>query len=186
MTIRPKQSDIELLERLIEIRDSADRAGRPDDLFSQIDIKGPDAVVQRPGQKNQLISKIRMRRLRDLGLFYVLSTGSTGFTFDLADDVRDRLEQMRVAVGRLFATQPSDAGMGVEAEAGLTRIRRQRGRPGWTAELFWARYREARGRATPPYTYRAVAMHFEILDGTRGTDPEYLRKLVRRYGLPPD
>jgi hypothetical protein len=60
------------------------------------------------------------------------------------------------------------------------------GRPPWTAEKFWARYRDARARATPPYTYRAIAPHFQTLDDTRGTDPEYVRKLVRRFGLPPE
>ena len=59
------------------------------------------------------------------------------------------------------------------------------GRPGWTDELFWARYQEARDRTTPPYTNRSIAPHFETLDGTRGTDPEYLRKLLGRHGMPP-
>lgn len=187
MTILPKQSDIDLLARLIDIRDSADLAGHTDDLFRQIDVNGPDAVVFGPGRNNRhVISKIKMRRLRDLGLFYVIDTGATGFTFDLADDVRDRLEQMRVAVGRLPGRQRPDAGMGIEAEAELTRIRRRPGRPGWTAELFWARYREARGRATPPYTDRAVAPYFETLDGTHGTNPDYLRKLARKHGRPPE
>ncbi len=63
--------------------------------------------------------------------------------------------------------------------------RRRPGRPGWTAELFWARYREACERADPPHTYRAVSRHFVTLDGTIGTSPEYLRKLVHRFGLPP-
>ena len=62
--------------------------------------------------------------------------------------------------------------------------RRRAGRPAWTAELFWARYRDACARATPPLTYQAVAPHFMTLDGTIGTSPEYLRKLVRRFGLP--
>jgi hypothetical protein len=26
----------------------------------------------------------------------------------------------------------------------------------------------------------------QTLDDTRGTDPEYVRKLVRRFGLPPE
>lgn len=187
MTILPKQSDIDLLAGLIDIRDSADLAGHTDDLFRQIDFQGADAVVFGPGRNHRLvISKIRMRRLRDLGLFYVIDTGSKGFTFDLADDVRDRLEQMRVAVGRLSGPQPPDAGMGMEAEAELTRIRRRPGRPGWTHELFRTRYQEALGRATPPFTYRAVAVHFDMLDGTRGTDPDYLRKLVSKHGLPPE
>ncbi|MGC8635400.1 MAG: hypothetical protein ACP5VP_12245 [Candidatus Limnocylindrales bacterium] len=64
--------------------------------------------------------------------------------------------------------------------------RRPPGRPGWTDEDFWARYQEAQLRAKPPYTYRAIAPHFETLDGTLGTDPEYLRKLVRRHGRPPE
>jgi hypothetical protein len=75
----------------------------------------------------------------------------------------------------------------VEANsANRPRPTRGPGRPPWTAEKFWARYREACARATPPYTYPSVAPHFEVLDGTRGTDPEYLRKLVRKHGLPPD
>lgn len=56
------------------------------------------------------------------------------------------------------------------------------GRPGWTVELFAARYQAAKQRATPPYTYRSIAAHFEMLDGTAGADPDHLRKLVRRYG----
>jgi hypothetical protein len=187
VTILPKKRDIDLLARLIDIRGSADLAGHTDDLFTQIDPQGDDAVVVGPGRIDRLVvSKIRMRRLRDLGLFYVIDTGATMFTFDLADDANDRLEVMRVAVGRISRAQRPDSGKGVEAEAELTRIRRRPGRPGWTRELFQTRYREALGRATPPFTYRAVAMHFDMLDGTRGTDPDYLRKLVRRHGLPPE
>ena len=62
---------------------------------------------------------------------------------------------------------------------------RRPGRPGWTPELFWARYRDAYERSEPPHSYRLVALHFVTLDGHRGTDAEYLRKLVRRFGLPP-
>lgn len=56
------------------------------------------------------------------------------------------------------------------------------GRPGWTAELFAARYLAAKARATPPYTYRSLAAHFVMLDGTVGAGPDHLRKLVRRFG----
>jgi hypothetical protein len=63
---------------------------------------------------------------------------------------------------------------------------RRRGRPGWTQELFAARYRAARERATPPYTDRSIAAHLEMLDGETGTEPDYLRKLVKRFGLPAD
>ena len=59
------------------------------------------------------------------------------------------------------------------------------GRPGWTQELFWTRYRDALGRADPPHTNASIAAHLEMLDGELGTEPDYLRKLVRRFGLPP-
>jgi hypothetical protein len=62
---------------------------------------------------------------------------------------------------------------------------RQPGRPAWTGELFWARYREARGRTDPPQTQASIAAHFEMLNGDMGTEPDYLRKLVQRFGLPP-
>jgi hypothetical protein len=69
----------------------------------------------------------------------------------------------------------------VEAMADEVVVRR-RGRPAWTAGEFHARYLDACGRATPPFTPRSIAPHFDILDGNRGTDPDYLRKLIRRFG----
>ena len=197
MTILPKQSDIDLLAQLIDIRDSADLAGHTDDLFRQWDPQGAEATVFGPGGNSQVVSKLTMRRLRDLDLFYVIDSGPNVFRFDLADDVRDRLEQMRVAVGETPplpgtpASEPDPALIatrhGVDAKRSESQgAARGPGRPGWTAELFWTRYQEARGRAKPPYTYRAISPHFETLDGTRGTDPEYVRKLVRRYRRPPE
>lgn len=85
-------------------------------------------------------------------------------------------ERASVATGQTFEPTHADP----------RRAARGPGRPGWTDELFRARYLEALDRATPPYTYRSIAPHFETLDGTRGTDPEYVRKLVGRHGLPPD
>lgn len=60
------------------------------------------------------------------------------------------------------------------------------GRPGWTRALFATRYQAARDRATPPHTYRSIAAHFEMLDGSVGADPDHLRKLVKRYGPAPE
>lgn len=64
--------------------------------------------------------------------------------------------------------------------------RRRRGRPPWTPDLFWARYRAAAAQANAPFTYAAIAPHFQTLDGNVGTEPEYVRKLVGRFGLPPE
>jgi hypothetical protein len=79
------------------------------------------------------------------------------------------------------ASRPTDAEQPSHRSAA-----RRRGRPGWTRELFVARYGAARERATPPYTDQSVAAHLEMLDGETGTEPDYLRKLVKRFGLPAD
>jgi hypothetical protein len=62
---------------------------------------------------------------------------------------------------------------------------RRAGRPAWTRELFCARYREARARTDPPETQAAIAAQFEMLNGEMGTEADYLRKLVKKFGLPP-
>jgi hypothetical protein len=72
----------------------------------------------------------------------------------------------------------------VAAGEGARAVRRS-GRPGWTPDLFWARYRQACERVEPPHSFRVVAPHFDTLDGHRGIDPDHLRKLARRFGLPP-
>lgn len=64
-------------------------------------------------------------------------------------------------------------------------VARRPGRPGWTPELFAARYQAALERATRPHTYQSVADQFEMLDGGVGTDPDHLRKLMKRYGQTP-
>ncbi|HVM29543.1 MAG TPA: hypothetical protein VM305_02050 [Candidatus Limnocylindrales bacterium] len=71
------------------------------------------------------------------------------------------------------------------ARSAITSHPRRPGRPGWTPELFWGRYRDACSRSTQPCTYRSVARVFDSLDGERGIDPDHLRKLLRRYGPPP-
>jgi hypothetical protein len=80
-------------------------------------------------------------------------------------------------------TRPQRSASGQDLKDG-SRATRRSGRPGWSAELFRSRYRDACERTTAPHTYVAVAPHFMALDGTIGTSPEYLRKLVRRFGLP--
>ena len=67
---------------------------------------------------------------------------------------------------------------------GARAIRRS-GRPGWTAELFWDRYREACELVGPPRAHKDIAGIFRGLDGEPGIDPDHFRRLLRRFGLPP-
>jgi len=82
-------------------------------------------------------------------------------------------------------TQPSPSATTSEGAPTSGQSPRRAGRPGWTHELFWARYRDALGRTDPPHTNASIAAHFEMLDGATGTEPNHLRKLVKRFGLPP-
>jgi hypothetical protein len=164
-------------------------------------------VIVRPNGARPLVAKGQFRgevsgeALLELEGAGVLMSNSRDAdrlkTFYLASDSRQLLEAAIAAAGEptpLSGTPTSVPGPALintrdEVEAkradrhGATR---GPGRPPWTAELFWTRYQQALGSATPPYTYSAIAPYFETLDGNRGTDPEYLRKLVRRYGLTPE
>ena len=114
-----------------------------------------------------------MLLLRRAGALVVWRETANTLTFYLAPDAADLLED---------ASEPSDSANTSPAAARVPR----RGRPAWTQELFWTRYRDARDLARPPYTNKSIAPHFELLDGTRGADPDHVRRLVRRFGLPPD
>jgi hypothetical protein len=114
VTLRPKPDDVDLLRRLIDIRDSAHLAGITDDPFRLIEFNGTKSVLFSPGHTGGTeISTLGMRRLEALGLFHLFDRLPKGFTFDLVDDVLDLLEDMRVALG-----QPSRMG---ELEAGVSR-----------------------------------------------------------------
>lgn len=111
MTIRPTPEDIDLLAQLIDMRDSAHLAGHTQDAFNLARFQGTQSLLISPGQSGQIqVSTFAVERLRDLGLFRVINVREKGFTFDLADDVRDQLEEMRVTAG-----QPSRMGE-LEAE----------------------------------------------------------------------
>ena len=106
MTNRPTPEDIDLLAQLIDLRDSAHLAGHRDDVFNLLQFQGTQSVLVGPGRTGRIsVSTMAMRRLQDLGLFRVINVREKGLTFDLGDDVRDRLEEMRVSVG-----QPSRMG----------------------------------------------------------------------------
>lgn len=101
MTIRPTPEDIDLLARLIDMRDSAHLAGHTQDAFNLMRFQGNQSLLISPGRSGQIqVSTFAMERLRDLGLLRVISVREKGFAFDLVDDIRDRLEEMRVAAGK--------------------------------------------------------------------------------------
>ena len=83
----------------------------------------------------------------------------------------------KASAGRRRTARPAGAD-------GAQAVRRS-GRPGWTTELFWARYREACEQVGPPHAYKEVARRFRGLDGEHGIDPDHFRRLLRRFGLPP-
>jgi hypothetical protein len=55
------------------------------------------------------------------------------------------------------------------------------GRPGWAPDVFLEHWREAVDATPSPYTFGAVAANFRQLDGALGIDPEYLRRLRKRF-----
>lgn len=112
--IRAKPEDIDLLVRLIDMRESAELAGIRGP-FSLMPFQGGQAMLSGPSRVgNAQISTFEMSRLEDLGVLRIITrTAREGLTFDLVDDVRDLLEEMRVSLG-----QPSRMG---ELEAALAR-----------------------------------------------------------------
>jgi hypothetical protein len=115
LTIQAKQSDIDLLVRLLDLRDSAHLAGHTDDTFQVVDVNGPEAVQFSPGTSTgTAVSGVGLRRLDGLGLLQIFEVNADGgFTFDVSDDARDRLDSLRIGLG-----QPSRLG---EAEAAKDR-----------------------------------------------------------------
>lgn len=111
--IRAKPEDIDLLVRLIDMRDSAELAGVRGP-FSLMPFQGGEALLTGPSRTgNAQVSTFQMGRLEDLGVLRIITrTARQGLTFDLVDDVRDLLEEMRVSIG-----QPSRMG---ELEAALS------------------------------------------------------------------
>jgi hypothetical protein len=111
VTIQPKQGDIDLLVQIIDMRDSAHLAGHRDKPFRLTKFNGGQSVLVSPGNAGGTnISTFAVQRLDELGLFRVITSNSKGLTFDLVDDFRDRLEEMRVAL-----TQPSRLGEALAA-----------------------------------------------------------------------
>lgn len=64
------------------------------------------------------------------------------------------------------------------------RVRRGRGRPGWTASLYRQRRRDAEKLTPEPRTETAIAANFRGLNGAAGElgiDPDSLARLRRKF-----
>jgi len=106
MILRPSPEDVDLLARLIDMRDSAHLAGHRSKPFIHTAFNGGDSAVMAPGQTGAItVPTMALGRLRDLGVLRVINDRGRSYTFDLADDVRDRIDEMRAAAG-----QPSRMG----------------------------------------------------------------------------
>lgn len=64
-------------------------------------------------------------------------------------------------------------------EGGSTAVRRGPGRPAWSEDKFFRRYREATERLDADATDKEIAADFHVT-------PDHLRRLVRRFGRPPE
>ncbi len=176
MTNRPLEADeIVLLRAMVEADEVASSQGLHDETFAVALLNGGVTFLDHKGLAGErpLVSRRAVLGLREAGLFVVVSETRHLLRVYLAPDARQRLAEH---------ASPTAEPRRADSQRGA----RRPGRPGWTDELFRVRYQEAIGRATPPYTDRAVAPHFDMLDGARGTEPDYLRKLVRKHGLPPE
>jgi hypothetical protein len=100
--VRPKPEDIDLLNRLIDMRESAELAGIRADPFHLTAFNGGQALVIAPGKSgNAQVPAFGMRRLEDLGALRIISRGNRGgYSFDLADDARDRVDEWRASLGK--------------------------------------------------------------------------------------
>jgi len=116
--VMPKQGDIDLLATLIDMRDSAHLAGHREKPMTWVAFNGGRSMVATAGGRSVDEATFNMQRLLDLGLLRVITRKGSIVTFDLVDDVRDRLEEMRAAAGQPSRTAQAE-GARLQAEAAL-------------------------------------------------------------------
>jgi hypothetical protein len=99
--IRLRPEELDLLVRMLDRRDSAHLAGVTSDVFQATELNGGTSVLFYPGHSGgEDVPSLTVSRFRSLGVFHVIKEWGEGFTFDLVDDIRDRLEQLRQAAGQ--------------------------------------------------------------------------------------
>jgi hypothetical protein len=98
--IRLRSDELDLLTRMIDKRDSAHLSGHRDDPFRVAELNGGLSVLTYPGGMGaDNVPTRTIRRFRSLDLFQIFNTGKNVVVFDLADDVRDRIEELRDEAG---------------------------------------------------------------------------------------
>lgn len=111
--VRLRPDELELVAHMIDKRDSAHLSGHRNAVFRVAMLNGGEWAVQYLGRMGaESVPARTIERFRELGLFQGVRVGRGAMTFDLADDIRDRLEQLKDAAG-----QPSELGHERDARA---------------------------------------------------------------------
>jgi hypothetical protein len=97
--IRLRPEEIDHINALVDARDSAHLAGWTTSPFNAAAFNGGESLIRFPGGGGRQIPTTTLHRLRAEGLLNVYTSSRGGMTFDLVDDVRDRLEELRKATG---------------------------------------------------------------------------------------
>jgi hypothetical protein len=102
--IRLHPDELDLLARMIDKRESAHLSGHRNDRFLVATPNGDEWVLRYPGGMGaETVPARTIERLRELDTFQLVREGRNALTFDLADQPRDLLEQLKAAAG-----QPSE------------------------------------------------------------------------------
>lgn len=137
--IRLQPEELDLLARMIDKRDSAHLSGHRDAPFRVVELNGGQSVLTYPGGMGaDNVPTRTLRRFRSLDLFQVFDEGKNVVVFDLADRIRDRLEELKDE-----SSQPS---MLAQERAARARAQDQQSRLEVSIESA-ARAREARRKA---------------------------------------
>jgi hypothetical protein len=132
-TIRLRPEELELLGTMIAKRDSAHLSGHTNEPFQLVTLNGGSSILVFPGQTGrQEVPTMTIDRLMNLQAFQPFSRNKNVMTFDLADDIRDKLERLKDDAGQpsLLAQErharSRAEGRQSELETALQRGERQR------------------------------------------------------------
>lgn len=100
-TIRLKPDELELIGQMIDKRDSAHLSGHTADPFSAVALNGGVTAIQFPGRTGAAqTTTLTFQRLLAVDVLVVVSRKGNVTNFDLADGIRDRLEDLKMEAGQ--------------------------------------------------------------------------------------